>query len=94
MAKKLKVRSRRNTHNSVDKDGTKKGLTLINRKIYKIKIPIIVSGGFGKVSHLNDLFERCDPDAIAIASAFHYKKSTINDIRKFCIEKKKLVREI
>ena len=81
---------------SVDKDGTQQGFDLdLIEKFYKqIKIPIIVSGGFGKVSHLNDLFERCDPDAIAIASAFHYKKSTINDIRKFCIEKKKLVREI
>ncbi len=81
---------------SVDKDGTQQGFDLdLIEKFYKqIKIPIIVSGGFGKISHLNDLFDRCDPDAVAIASAFHYKKSTINDIREYCIKKSKMVREI
>ena len=76
---------------SVDKDGARKGfdLDLAEKTSNITKIPIIFSGGLGNTSHLKKLFERADPDAIAIASAFHYDDLSIDQVKKFCINSKK-----
>lgn len=56
---------------SIDKDGTGDGFEIeIIKKIHKIcKIPIILSGGFGRIAHLKKIKSYCD--AIAISSSFH-----------------------
>ena len=74
---------------SVDNEGTQKGfdIELINSVIKKVKIPVIASGGMGKLEHISELVKDTDVDAIAIAHCLHYGKFSIKDIKKFCIEK-------
>lgn len=59
---------------SVNKEGTGTGfdLNLFDKISKKIKIPLIVNGGFGKLSHIKDLLNYCRPSGIAIGSALHY----------------------
>jgi imidazole glycerol-phosphate synthase subunit HisF len=70
---------------SIDKEGTQSGFDLkLIKAVSKIcNIPLIISGGFGNLSHLDNLFiEEINIDGIAIAHALHYKKFEINEIRK------------
>jgi cyclase len=68
---------------SVNKEGTGTGfdLNLFEKISKKIKIPLIVNGGFGKLSHIRDLLDCCRPSGIAIGSALHYS-SMINIKRR------------
>lgn len=74
---------------SVDNEGTQKGfdIELINSVMKKVKIPVIASGGMGKLEHINDLVKNTDVEAIAIAHCLHYNKFSINEIKKYCKEK-------
>jgi cyclase len=67
---------------SVNKEGTGTGfdLKLFEKISKKIKIPFIVNGGFGKLSHIKDLLNYCCPSGIAIGSALHY--SSMMNIKK------------
>ena len=60
--------------NSIDNDGTGKGLDfdLIKKINETIPIPIIISGGVGKKQDILDLIENYDFNAIAISSILHY----------------------
>ena len=73
---------------SIDSDGTLKGfdeklmIELSKIKIYK---PLILSGGFGTIQHINKFNKYFKNDALAIGSAFHYKKLKIkNLVNTFC----------
>ena len=55
-------------------------LDLINSTCESVNIPIIASGGFGKISHINDLCTKTKCDAISVAHAIHYNKVTIKSI--------------
>jgi cyclase len=70
---------------SVDKDGSMKGFDL--DFLYKVKdlvnIPIIVSGGAGKIDHIKKLKKEINPDAVCVSSVLHYKKIKIKDIKKY-----------
>lgn len=67
---------------SINKEGTGTGfdLNLYEKISKKIKIPLIVNGGFGKLSHIKDLLNCCCPSGISISSALHY--SSILNIKK------------
>ena len=67
---------------SVDHEGTQEGfdLELINEIKNKIKVPLIFSGGFGKIEHLHEALKLTKNISFAIASAFHYKKIEIKKI--------------
>ena len=69
---------------SIDQEGTRKGfdIELIERVNAAVDCPIIVSGGYGVTSHLHEMLSRVKPSAIAFASALHYNKSTVSDIRE------------
>jgi cyclase len=47
------------------------------------RIPIIASGGCGQPEHMLHVFEHTDVDAALAASIFHYKKSTVNRVKKY-----------
>ena len=69
---------------SIDCDGTKKGFdTELSMQISSmVDIPIIVGGGCGKLSHLDDLLDKnTNIDAISIASMFHYKLVSVNETK-------------
>lgn len=70
---------------SIDSDGTKKGLNmeLISfLKKTKITVPLIFSGGIGRLNHITELLQIFPDEALAIGSAFHYELIKISEIKK------------
>ena len=71
---------------SIDQEGTKKGfdldlLKLINSR--NCNLPIIFSGGYGKIEHYNQIKSDLDEsDAISISSVLHYNLDNISNIKK------------
>lgn len=68
---------------SIDQEGTKKGfeIDLIKKITDLVSIPVIASGGAGKVEHIEQLVENTDVSGIALASILHYKLDTISSIK-------------
>ena len=70
---------------SMDKDGTKEGYDInALKKINEwLKIPIIASGGAGKLEHIRDAFLLGKADAALCASIFHFQEYTIHQVKEF-----------
>ena len=70
---------------SMDRDGTKMGYDIpITREVCKaVSIPVIASGGAGRLEHLAEAIEQTDCDAVLIASIFHYGEHTIAEAKKY-----------
>ena len=68
---------------SVDRDGTRKGMDigLVAAVSEAVHVPVVASGGVGETSHVAALFERTTAEAVALASALHYEKTTIGDVK-------------
>jgi len=69
---------------SMDHDGTKNGFS--NKALSKlsnmVKIPVIASGGAGKIEHFIDVFNKGCADAALAASVFHFNEIDINTLKK------------
>ncbi|MFD3262161.1 imidazole glycerol phosphate synthase subunit HisF [Paenibacillus lentus] len=74
---------------SMDADGTKDGFDLSLTKAVSraVGIPVIASGGAGKVSHFYDVFTEGLADAALAATIFHYKEIAIPDLKKDLISR-------
>jgi cyclase len=70
---------------SMDRDGTKDGYELeLTRAIADaVGIPVIASGGAGKVEHLYDAFLKGKADAALLASLLHYRELTVKEIKDY-----------
>jgi cyclase len=70
---------------SMDKDGTKDGYDLqLTRAVADIvNIPVIASGGAGKLEHLRDVFNLAGADAALVASIFHYGEFTVRQAKEY-----------
>jgi cyclase len=70
---------------SMDKDGTKDGYDLeLTRSITSaVNIPVIASGGAGKLEHLRDVIKYAGADAVLAASIFHYGQYTIREAKEY-----------
>ena len=68
--------------NSMDADGTENGfdLDMIHAMRSQVTIPIIASGGAGKVEDFPPAIA-AGADAVLAASVFHYGKMTIDDVK-------------
>ena len=68
---------------SVDFDGTMKGFDydLIKLVSDNVSIPVIASGGFGAEEQFEKVVKDYHADAVAIGSAFHYDKFTVESLR-------------
>ena len=79
---------------SMDRDGTEDGYDLeLTRAISEtVGIPVIASGGAGRLEHLLEAVEAGRADAVLCASIFHYGKYSINEAKEFLSEKGVLVR--
>lgn len=68
---------------SMDADGTKNGfdIKLTNAVAGTLGIPVIASGGCGKLEHFSEVFEQSCADAALAASLFHYKELTIGQVK-------------
>ncbi|MEC8100253.1 MAG: imidazole glycerol phosphate synthase subunit HisF [Pseudomonadota bacterium] len=69
---------------SMDRDGTKKGFDLnLTKKISsKVKVPIIASGGVGRMKDFVDGFKKGGASGLLAASVFHFGKFKINEVKK------------
>jgi cyclase len=70
---------------SMDADGTKNGYDIeLTRQITDVvQIPVIASGGAGRLSHFSDVIEQANADAVLAASLFHYKELTIQEVKQY-----------
>jgi cyclase len=70
---------------SMDRDGTKDGydLELLYKITSRVNIPVIASGGCGKLEHLYDAIERGEVSAVLAASIFHYGEFTIPQAKEY-----------
>lgn len=74
---------------SMDADGTKQGfdkkmLQAVNSHIH---IPVIASGGCGNIEHIYEVLKENIADAVLAASIFHFDQYTVQDVKKYLLEK-------
>jgi cyclase len=68
--------------NSMDADGTKDGfdLELIRRVRAAVSVPVIASGGAGRVEHFAPAVA-AGADAVLAASVFHFRELTVGEVK-------------
>ena len=68
---------------SIDKEGTRKGfdIELIRLASQITEVPIIASGGLGKVNDLIDVINIGKADSAAVADAIHYKRISVKELK-------------
>ena len=69
---------------SVDKEGTRKGfdIDLVRAVSGNLDIPVIASGGMGKLFDLANVVQNGKADAVAVADALHYDRFTIREMKR------------
>jgi imidazole glycerol-phosphate synthase subunit HisF len=69
---------------SMDRDGTEDGyeLELTRRVADAVDIPVIASGGAGRLDHLVEAVEQGGADAVLCASIFHYGSHTVREAKE------------
>jgi len=74
---------------SMDEDGQKKGYDLALTKAVseKVNIPVIASGGAGKLEHFYDALTVGKADAVLAASLFHFGEIPVPELKKYLDEK-------
>ena len=62
--------------NSIDADGTKAGfdIPMLDAVCSAVNIPVIASGGAGKIDDFSEVFEKTGATAALAASLFHFKE--------------------
>ena len=80
---------------SMDRDGTEDGyeLDLTRAVTGAVDIPVIASGGAGKLDHLVDAIADGGADAVLCASIFHYGQFTVGEAKRHMAEAGIPVRE-
>ncbi|MEI6831440.1 MAG: imidazole glycerol phosphate synthase subunit HisF [Candidatus Omnitrophota bacterium] len=70
---------------SMDYDGTKNGydLELTKAITAKINIPVIASGGAGKLEDFYNVFTKTGSDAALAASVFHYNEFSVKQVKEY-----------
>ncbi|WP_404329855.1 imidazole glycerol phosphate synthase subunit HisF [Mesobacillus maritimus] len=74
---------------SMDSDGEKKGFDLKLTKAVSeaVSVPVIASGGAGNAEHFVDAFVEGKADAALAASIFHYKETSVAEVKTYLREK-------
>ncbi|MDE7418557.1 MAG: imidazole glycerol phosphate synthase subunit HisF [Lachnospiraceae bacterium] len=70
---------------SMDCDGTKNGYDVeLTRTVSdNVSIPVIASGGAGKLKHFYDAFAEGRADAALAASLFHFKELEVREVKEY-----------
>jgi cyclase len=73
---------------SVDQEGTRRGfdIKLVRSVADAISVPVIASGGMGKVGDAVAVVAEGGADAVAMADLLHYKRSTVGYVRHALIQ--------
>ncbi|HEX2032866.1 MAG TPA: imidazole glycerol phosphate synthase subunit HisF [Chloroflexota bacterium] len=71
--------------NSIDADGTREGydLELLREVNSRVEVPVVASGGAGKLAHFVEAFSRGQAHAVLAASVFHYGVYTIRQVKDY-----------
>ena len=79
---------------SMDRDGTKLGfdIELLSKASKILDIPIIASGGVGKIDHFYEGADKGQADALLAASVFHFNEISIMEVKEFLKTKNIAVR--
>ena len=69
----------------MDGDGTKAGYDLeLTRAVSEtVKIPVIASGGAGKLEHFYEALVDAGAEAVLAASLFHYRELEIREVKEY-----------
>ena len=69
---------------SMNNDGTKNGFAIeaLARLSEAVSIPVIASGGAGKVEHFTEVFKNTDVTGALAASIFHYGEIAIPELKR------------
>lgn len=69
---------------SIDADGTKLGydIELTKEVVSSVKIPVIASGGAGKIKDFIEVVKKTKVSAVLAASVFHYKEFSIKKVKE------------
>lgn len=73
---------------SMDRDGTQDGYEIkLTRAISDaVKIPVIASGGAGKLEHFGEAITAGGADAVLAASLFHYQQLSVGQVKAYLKE--------
>jgi imidazole glycerol-phosphate synthase subunit HisF len=79
---------------SMDRDGTRDGYDteLTHAVSSALKIPVIASGGAGKLEHFHDAFTNGSASAVLAASLFHFGELSIVETKRYLRDHGVLVR--
>ncbi len=71
---------------SIDQEGTRRGFDneLVALVSNSVNIPVIASGGYGQFQDLIDAVQS-GGDAVALADALHYGRTSLSDLREYAI---------
>jgi cyclase len=70
---------------SMNADGTKNGfeIELTKQVSEAVNVPVIASGGAGKIEHFSEVFEKGKADAALAASVFHFREIEILMLKNY-----------
>lgn len=73
---------------SMDCDGTKEGydIPLTKAVAEAVDIPVIASGGAGRLEHFSKALQEAKAEAVLAASLFHYKELEIREVKRYLRE--------
>src|SRR6266850_2525318 len=71
--------------NSIDADGTKAGfdLAITLRISESVGVPVVASGGAGKLEHMAEVLLEGKADAVLAASIFHFGEYTVGEVKRY-----------
>ena len=71
--------------NSIDTDGVKNGfdLEMLDAIASRVSVPVIASGGAGKMEDFSELFKHRGIDAGLAASIFHFREVEIQELKRY-----------
>jgi cyclase len=70
---------------SMDRDGTGEGydLELLRAVTSSVGVPVVASGGAGRLEHFGEALTRGGADAVLAASRFHFEQLTIRSVKEY-----------
>jgi cyclase len=78
----------------MDRDGTKDGydIDLMRAVSGSVRIPVVASGGAGKLEHFYEALTTGGASAVLAASLFHFGQYKIADVKNYLRERGVIVR--
>ncbi|WP_404451102.1 imidazole glycerol phosphate synthase subunit HisF [Virgibacillus necropolis] len=82
--------------NAMDVDGVKDGyhVSLTKQIAEQVNVPIVASGGAGKMEHFATILNEGKADAALAASVFHYNEISIPDLKDYLVRNNIAIRSV